>query len=250
MVAWKIDKKILFLALILLGLIFLLANFFYYYAHDDLSFDYVGYAMRAFHAFDGGWNNNHYLGYPASVFTPLLPSVMPVLFKAIGLGAITLPITLSILLVRILLLCSFVLVGKNLNLKALPSLVLGVVFVFNPFTFNFLNRYYELTAWLFFVIFFWAIFNLLEKEKKAFFLPSVLSLSAIILSSQIPAIFAGILSLLLINSIQRLKKIVLIFLFGQKKIFSFPASDFSYEVINTCRKIPKLITRFIWIGLY
>ena len=44
--------------------------------------------------------------------------------------------------------------------------------------------------------------------------------------------------------------IILTFLFDPEKFFSFPTADFVYKVIYTCRKIPKLIARFIRIGSY
>jgi hypothetical protein len=44
--------------------------------------------------------------------------------------------------------------------------------------------------------------------------------------------------------------IILTFLFGLEKLLSFLATDFVYKVIYTCRKISKLIARFIRIESY
>ncbi|MFH1588097.1 MAG: hypothetical protein ABIA76_02030 [Candidatus Diapherotrites archaeon] len=184
------------------AVIFLFFHMFLFNYSDLLGFDAIGYTLRYQLAFTG-WNNSMMLGFPVSFFDQPFPSILPSFLALIGIGSYTLPYIFSILILRILLMLSFLLFpSKNTSLK----LLLGIFFALNPFTFNFFYRLYELAGWVFFVPAFIFIYSFLKEKKfNMNFLLAVLFSLACALSSSSPLFFLVLGSFLLITSFNDLK---------------------------------------------
>jgi hypothetical protein len=78
---------------------------------DDLAFDYAGYALRYNSVFEN-WLQEQHLGIPTGTFDSVLPGVMPFIIKLIGIGHFTLPLTIAILIIRLIFPFAFVYLGK------------------------------------------------------------------------------------------------------------------------------------------
>jgi len=182
---------------------------------DDLGFDFAGYAQRYNFAFSG-WVKNVLGGVPADTFYPQVPSILPIALKAIGLGDFTLPVALSILVFRLLLAASFVLVAQHFKVSKKTGLLIGLLFVLNPVIYNFLDRYYELASWTFFVVFFVSFYGLLKEKKfsNKLFLLSGIFAALSVLSSQTALFFITISTLFLMTSKEDIKRLFLTGIFA------------------------------------
>ncbi|MBN2127784.1 MAG: hypothetical protein JW703_05380, partial [Candidatus Diapherotrites archaeon] len=189
------------LAVLLLAIHLFLFNF-----SDFLGFDAIGYTLRYKLAFTE-WNNSMMLGFPVSFFDQPFISFLPQLIDFLGVGSYTLPYVFSLLILRIALMLSFLLLPfKNTKMK----LLLGIFFALNPFTFNFLQRLFELAGWVFFIPAFGFIYSFLKEKKfNLTFLLAVLFSLACALSSSSPLFFLALSSFLLINSFNDLKYLII-----------------------------------------
>lgn len=193
-------------AIVLLYVLMILVSTQFFF--DDLGFDYAGYALR-YNSLGESWIQEQHLGIPAGTFDPVLPGVLPFLIKLIGIGSFTLPLTLSILIIRMIFPFAFLYLGKSFGFDKKLSFIAGIIFVFNPVLFKFFNRFYEFTAWLFFVMAFVSFYNFLkEKEfsKKHFGL-SVLFVCLTALSHATGLMFIAFSFLLITETRQELKKL-------------------------------------------
>ncbi|MBI5553768.1 MAG: hypothetical protein HY917_03430 [Candidatus Diapherotrites archaeon] len=193
--------------LVAAGYVFLIAQFLLVFNSDELAFDAVGYAVRYLLAFQP-WSHAFFMGVPLGTFDQPFPSVIPLLFSFLGLGQLTLPYALSVLLFRLLVPFTFLLLpGEN----KWEKLAAGLVLVLNPITFNFLNRLYEAYAWLFFIPALILLYRFLESEKTDFrlLLGAIAAAVLSVLSSSVTVIFLGLAGLAMISSIKDLKRLAL-----------------------------------------
>src|SRR3989344_5195000 len=196
--------------LFLFSLLFFLH--FSYFFFDDLGFDFFGYSLRYNYVFEG-WVNDFFSGVPTSVFDPFFPFVIPYLVKVFGFGANTLPIGISLLLVRLLIVFAFVFLGKQFNASAKASILAGLLFVLNPITYRFMNRFYELTAWFFFLLAIAFFIKSLAGKKiitKNLFLSGFFIFSTA-MSHLVPLVFLFIAAIFLSRTKNDLKKLLLAF---------------------------------------
>ncbi len=171
------------LAIVVLLYAFLFFIFFSSYAFDDLGFDFPGYALRYHFAFSG-WIKNLLFGVPAGTFDGVLPAFLPLFLKALGIGSFTLPVTASVFLLQLAIPIIFIAIGRLFGLDWKKAILLGLVFVLNPFSFKFFNRYFEFASWFFFLAAFLFYYKFLEAKRfeKKYFAPGVLASTAIVLS--------------------------------------------------------------------
>ncbi|PIN98591.1 MAG: hypothetical protein COT90_03540 [Candidatus Diapherotrites archaeon CG10_big_fil_rev_8_21_14_0_10_31_34] len=202
------EKKILNAAIILLYVLMILVSTQFFF--DDLGFDYSGYALRYNSLFEN-WLQDQHLGIPVGTFDLILPGFLPFLIKLIGIGSFTLPLTISILIIRMIVPFAFAYLGKNFGFNKKLSFLAGIFFVFNPILFKFFNRFYEFTAWLFFVMAFAAFYKFLKEEKfsKKYFGLSILFVCLTAFSHLGALIFVGLAFLFLIETKKELKKLLL-----------------------------------------
>ncbi len=177
---------------------------------DDLAFDYSGYALR-YNSLNENWIQEQHLGIPTGTFDPILPGVLPFLIKLIGIGSFTLPLTLSILIIRMIFPFAFAFLGKSFGFDKKLSFIAGIIFVFNPILFKFFNRFYEFTAWLFFIMAFASFYNFLKEKEfsKKYFSLSVLFVCLTALSHSAGLIFIAFSFILITETKQELKKLFL-----------------------------------------
>ncbi|MFH0714455.1 MAG: hypothetical protein V1847_00945 [Candidatus Diapherotrites archaeon] len=178
---------------------------------DDLSFDFIGYTVRYQNLFTS-WLSTHHLGLPAGVFDGALPGALPFAFWILGIGAATLPLAIAILLLRLLAPFVFAWLGKKFGISRQKGILLGLIFVLNPITFKFFNRYYEFFSWLLMLGALASFYALLEEKKfnkKMWALSSVL-LALAIYSHTAPVFLAGIAFVFLLRSKEDLKRLVLV----------------------------------------
>ncbi len=229
-------KRIVLAAGIILLLLLLVLVSFYRQMADDLTFDFLGYSLRTSALFDG-WTNQFGMGAPGGTFNQLAPLFLPVLLKAVGIGAVTLPVALSLLIVKLFFPIAFLQLKKAVKADSLLLVLFGLFFVLNPITFNFLNRFLELTGWLFFVIAFSCFFSFLSSKEfpRKYFALSVLFSSATILSHTIPAIFLFLSFAFLSVSKSDFKKALFVgaFSVGLAAVWLLPFVFFSnYSVLS------------------
>ncbi|MFH1545289.1 MAG: hypothetical protein ABIE23_04380 [archaeon] len=245
------EKTVTLLIAVLYILLFLIFSSSYF--HDDLAFDFAGYAIRYQNAFTG-WFENIYLGLPASTYDPFLPALLPKTFAFLGFGSFTLPLTLSIFSFFILVPLCFVLVGKEFNFSRENSLLFGLIFVLNPITFKFLNRYYELAAWFFFLLAFVFFYKFIKEKNfpKKYLVFSVLFACLTALSHLAPFFFLCLGTVFLIKNRLELKKIIFFF----ASVFSLMAfwfiPYFYYLPLSSSSVLQgtSLITRGILFSTY
>jgi len=177
---------------------------------DDLGFDYSGYALR-YNSFFESWLQEQHLGIPTRTFDSVLPGFLPFMVKLIGVGSFTLPLTISILIIRMIFPFVFVFLGKKFEFNSKLSFLVGIIFVFNPILFKFFNRFYEFTAWLFFVMAFASFYEFLKRKKfsKKFFGLSVFFVCLTALSHLGALFFVCVSFLFLVETKQEIKKLLL-----------------------------------------
>ncbi len=175
---------------------------------DDLGFDYAGYALRYNASFES-WLPEQHLGFPGGIYDLTLPGILPLIIKLIGIGSFTLPLTISILLIRLILPFCFAFLGKTFGFNKKLSFIAGIVFVFNPILFKFFNRFYEFTSWLFFVMAFACFYKFLEEKKfsKKYFGLSVLFVCLTALSHASALVFIALSFIFLIETKKEIKKL-------------------------------------------
>ncbi len=202
------SKNDLLNAVIVAGYLLLVFSAFSTQFFDDLGFDYAGYALRYNYAFEG-WSKNLLLGVPVSTFDGFLPSFLPLFFKFLGFGAFTLPLTLSIFVLRLLVPLAFIPIGNLFRLNKRYSLTAGLVFALNPITFKFFARYYEFFAWFAFLFAFVFFYKFLEEKgfSRKYFLLSSLAISFVALSHTATLFFLAPAFLVMVKSLPELKKL-------------------------------------------
>ncbi len=210
-----LKKNTFLLFFIILLYLFLFLNHFSTLFFDDLGFDFAGYAQRYHFAFRG-WVHELLNGVPASTFDPFLPALLPLFIKSFGFGSFTLPISISLLLVKLLIPLIFGFIALKLGKNKFFGVLLGLIFVLNPITFNFLNRYYELVSWMFFILAFYFIYVFLESKEfnKKYFILSILFTTLSSLSHLSSLFFLLSSSIFLITSLKDLKKVLSIYIFS------------------------------------
>ncbi|MFH1663418.1 MAG: hypothetical protein ABH986_01165 [archaeon] len=201
----KIKNFHLILIILYILMILVSTQFFF----DDLAFDYSGYALR-YNSFFDGWTQKQHLGIPTGTFDPILPGILPFIIKLIGIGSFTIPLTISILIIRMIFPFVFIYLAKPFGFDKKISFFLGIIFVFNPILFKFFNRFYEFTAWLFFVMAFASFYVFLKEKKfsKKYFAFSVLFVCLTALSHVSALMFIGISFGLLVESKEEIKKLL------------------------------------------
>lgn len=213
-------KEIEWIPLVLLyaAMVYVIASTTLY---DDLGFDFSGYALRYSFAFDS-WIPSLFMGMPAGLFDQFLPSILPLVLRGLGFGVFTLPLGISLLLMKMLLPFAFIVLGKSFGLSKKLSFLLGTVLVFNPILFKFFNRYYELTAWIFFLLALAFFYGFLEENSgkwKEFFKSKNFLLAGIFtaltaLSHSAPLFFLVFAFLFLVKGKQDLKKFAVVGVLG------------------------------------
>ena len=195
------DELIIFL----FALMLLVSTQFFF---DDLAFDYAGYALRYNTSFES-WLPEQHMGFPIGVYDLPLPGVIPLIIKIIGIGSFTLPLAISILLIRIIIPFCFAFLGKIFGFNKKLSFLAGIFLVFNPILFKFFNRFYELTSWLFFIMAFACFYKFLTKEKfsKKYFGLSVLFVCLTALSHASALVFIAFSFIFLIETKKEIKKL-------------------------------------------
>lgn len=181
---------------------------------DDLGFDFAGYAVRYNNAFSE-WFPNHHFGLPTSTLDGFVPALIPLFFKFLGFGTFTFPLILAILLVKALIPLAFIPLGKLFRQRKTTSVLLGLFFILNPVIFRFLNRYYELASWLFFILFFTCFYLLVKSEKfdKKFFVLSGIFATLAVLSHLTAGFFIALTAILFVTKIN-FKKISALAIFS------------------------------------
>ena len=232
-ISWKTNRQVLLetglavlLVLLMVGSGIVSTSFF----ADDLGFDFAGYAVRYQNTFSG-WFFNHHLGVPAGTFDAWLPALLPLFFLMVGFGSFTSPLALSILLARLALVGAIVFVARAYSVRTSSGFLIGALIAVNPITFKFLNRYYELFAW---VLFLCAIVFLLRylnnrNSQKSFVLATVFS-ALVGLSHPVPSFFL-VLFILFAGLFSRadVKKIVVFGLFSAGLGFFWLGPFFAYS---------------------
>jgi len=208
----KIQLSIgLFLVLLLIASTAWSTSFF----ADDLGFDFAGYAVRYTSTFSG-WVKNHHMGLPASTFDAWLPALLPLFFKFFGLGSFTGPLEISILLMKLLLVAGIVFLAREYKIPIATAFLIGAIVAVNPITFKFLNRYYELFAWvsfLFAAVYFRRYINSTNKAQSLFF--AVLFSIITLLSHFTPALFLALLAVFSLKpELPEIKKLVVLGIFS------------------------------------
>ncbi len=238
-------KKDFLLYAIVLSYAILFLIFITSYAFDDLGFDFAGYALRYKFAFSG-WIKNLLLGIPAGTYDGELPSILPKLFEFLGFGSFTLPVTLSVFALQLLLPIIFLFIGRLFGIDWKKSVLLGLLFVLNPFTFKFFNRYYEFAAWFLFFVSFFFYYGFLESKKfdKKNFAFGVIASGAMILSHPSVIFFWGIAFAMLILDFVDLKRFAAIALFaaGLTAFWLLPFFGFSALSVVSAQSGGDLIT--------
>lgn len=246
------QKKILLCAIVLLYTV-LFFIFITSYAFDDLGFDFAGYALRYKFAFSG-WIKNLWLGMPAGTFDGELPSLLPLVFQSLGFGSFTLPVTLSVFALQLLVPVVFLFIGRLFGIGWKKSVLLGLLFVLNPFTFKFFNRYYEFAAWFLFFVSFYFYYKFLESKgfDKKNFAFAVLASSAMVLSHPSLILFWGIAFAALLLDFVDLKRFAAIVLFtaGIMAFWLLPFFGFSSLSIVSMQKGSELMTTGIRASNY
>lgn len=201
-------KKILNATIIALYVLMILVSTQFFF--DDLGFDYAGYALRYNSLFEN-WLQSQHLGTPIGTFDLVLPGFLPFLIKLIGIGSFTLPLTISILIIRMVIPFAFAYLGKNFGFSRTLSFLAGIFFVFNPILFKFFNRFYEFTAWLLFVMAFAVFYKFLKEKKfsKKHFGLSVLFVCLTAFSHLGALIFVGLSFLFSVETKEELKKLLM-----------------------------------------
>ncbi len=202
------QKKIFDAGIILLYVLMIVVSTQFFF--DDLGFDYAGYALR-YNSFSENWLQEQHLGIPVGTYDLILPGLLPLLIKFLGIGSFTLPLTVSILIIRLVFPFAFIFLGKQFGFSKRFSFLSGILFVFNPILFKFFNRFYEFTAWLFFVMAFASFYSFLKEKKfsKKYFFLSILFVCLTALSHLGALIFVGLSFVFLIESKNELKKLLL-----------------------------------------
>jgi hypothetical protein len=232
-ISWNIKRQVLvetglavLLVLLMVGSGIISMSFF----ADDLGFDFAGYAVRYQNTFSG-WFFNHHFGVPAGTFDAWFPALLPLFFLLVGFGSFTSPLAISILIARLALIGAIVFVARAYSVRTSSGFLIGALVAVNPITFKFLNRYYELFAW---VLFLFAILFLLRylnnrNSQKSFVLATVFS-ALVGLSHPVPSFFL-VLFILFAGLFSRadVKKIVVFALFSAGLGFFWLGPFFAYS---------------------
>jgi hypothetical protein len=174
------------------------------------------------------------LGLPASTFDGFLPALLPLFFRALGAGFFTLPLMLSIFVLRAIVPLLFIPLGRIFGFGKKSSILLGLIFVLNPILFKFFNRYYEFAGWLFFVLWFAFFYKFLEAKQfnRLLFAASVASASLLVLSHTAPLFFLAIAALFLIRSKRDLERAITVGLLTAGLTAFWLLPFFSYQQLS------------------